>query len=44
MSSNNLRIFVEVARRKSFAAVARDRGCNPSSISRAIALLEGDLA
>lgn len=38
-----LRIFVEVMRRGSFAAVARDRDLAPSSISRAIATLEDDL-
>jgi DNA-binding transcriptional LysR family regulator len=38
-----LRIFVEVMRRGSFAAVARDRNLAPSSISRAIATLEDDL-
>jgi DNA-binding transcriptional LysR family regulator len=43
METENLRIFVEVARRGSFAAVARDRGVDPSSVSRAVALLEDEL-
>ena len=43
MDFENLRIFVEVARRGSFAAVARDRNTDPSSISRAIATLEQEL-
>lgn len=43
MDTQTLRIFVDVARRESFAAVARDRNCDPSSISRAVALLEDDL-
>ena len=38
-----LQIFVEVMRRGSFAAVARDRDTDPSSISRAIAGLEEEL-
>ena len=38
-----LRTFVEVMRRGSFAAVARDRNLDPSSISRAIATLETEL-
>jgi len=38
-----MRIFVEVARRGSFAAVARDRDVDPSSVSRAVALLEDEL-
>ncbi len=38
-----MRIFVEVARRGSFAAVARDRDVDPSSVSRAVAQLEDDL-
>ncbi len=38
-----LRIFVEVARRGSFAAVARERDTDPSSISRAVAALEDRL-
>lgn len=38
-----LRTFVEVMRRGSFAAVARDRNSDPSSISRSIAALETEL-
>lgn len=43
MDIESLRIFVRVARRGSFAVVARDRGTDPSSISRAIAALEDEL-
>lgn len=38
-----MRIFAEVARSGSFAAVARARGVDPSSVSRAVALLEDEL-
>ena len=38
-----MRIFVEVAHRGSFAAVARERNIDPSSISRAVALLEDEV-
>lgn len=38
-----MRIFVEVAHRGSFAAVARDRDVDPSSVSRAVALLEDEV-
>ena len=38
-----LQIFVEVIRQGSFAAVARDRNLDPSSVSRAIAGLEAEL-
>ena len=38
-----MRIFVEVAHRGSFAAVARDRNVDPSSVSRAVALLEDEV-
>lgn len=38
-----LSIFVEVMRRGSFAAVAKDRNVDPSSISRLIASLEEEL-
>lgn len=38
-----LEIFVDVVRRGSFAAVARDRDLDPSSISRAVGNLERDL-
>lgn len=40
MEISTLRTFVDVMRRGSFAAVARDRDVDPSSISRAIAALE----
>jgi DNA-binding transcriptional LysR family regulator len=43
MDFENLRIFIEVIRRGSFAAVARDRNVDPSSVSRAVASLEEDL-
>lgn len=43
MELNNLRIFVDVMRRGSFAAVARDHDMSPSSVSRAIANLEAEL-
>ncbi len=43
MDTATLHIFVEVMRRGSFAAVARDRGTDPSTVSRAIAALERDL-
>jgi DNA-binding transcriptional LysR family regulator len=38
-----LQLFVEVVRQGSFAAVARDRNLDPSSVSRAIAHLEEEL-
>lgn len=40
MDTTQLRIFVEVAQQGSFAAVARQRGVAPSSISRAVSALE----
>lgn len=43
MDIESLRIFVEVIRRGSFAAVARDRNLDPSSISRVVAALEDEL-
>jgi DNA-binding transcriptional LysR family regulator len=43
MDIETLRTFVRVARRGSFAVVARDCGTDPSSISRAIASLEEEL-
>ncbi len=43
METHTLRLFVEVAQRNSFAAVARDRNIDPSSVSRAIAVLEAEL-
>lgn len=43
MDLDALRIFSEVARRGGFSPVARDRGLDPSSVSRAIAMLESGL-
>jgi len=43
MDVEHLRLFVEVMRRRSFAAVARDRNVDPSSISRTISGLEDHL-
>lgn len=43
MEISTLQIFVEVMRQGSFAAVARDRNVDPSSISRTIAGLEKEL-
>lgn len=43
MDTELLHIFIEVAHRGSFAAVARERNVDPSSVSRAIALLEDGL-
>lgn len=43
MDIASLDLFLHVARQRSFAAVARDRGVDPTSISRAIAALEARL-
>ncbi|MEM8639958.1 MAG: LysR family transcriptional regulator [Cyanobacteria bacterium P01_G01_bin.54] len=43
MDIATLQLFVEVMRQGSFAAVARNRNLDPSSVSRAIASLEKDL-
>ena len=43
MEIQTLDLFVAVARRLSFAAVAKDRGLDPSSVSRAIGELEAEL-
>lgn len=43
MDIESLRLFVEVARRGNFAATARDRNIDPSSVSRAISLLEDEI-
>jgi DNA-binding transcriptional LysR family regulator len=43
MDVSALSIFAEVMRRGSFAAVAKDRNVDPSSISRVIAALEQEL-
>jgi DNA-binding transcriptional LysR family regulator len=43
MKLDNLNVFLEVTRRGSLAAVAKDRDMAPSSISRAIAEIEAEL-
>ena len=43
MDLETLKILVEVMRQKSFAAVAKDRNVDPSSISRTVAGLEKEL-
>lgn len=43
MDTTSLEIFVEVVRRGSFAAVARDRELDPSVVSRTIRSLETEL-
>jgi DNA-binding transcriptional LysR family regulator len=43
MDLNALTIFVEVVRRRSFTAVARERAVDPTTISRAVAALEREL-
>jgi DNA-binding transcriptional LysR family regulator len=43
MELKSLDLFVAVARRLSFAAVAKDRGVDPSSVSRAVGELEAEL-
>ena len=43
MNVEALKLFVEVANRLSFASVARDRGSDPSSVSRTIGHLEDEL-
>ncbi|MEL6183579.1 MAG: LysR substrate-binding domain-containing protein [Myxococcota bacterium] len=43
MNIENIQAFMAVARSGSFAEVARIRGCAPSSVSRSIATLEGEL-
>ncbi len=43
MNLSELYLFLDVARRGSFAAVARDRDIDASSVSRGIAALEDDL-
>ena len=40
MNTDSLKLFIDVAHRLSFAAVAADRGINPSSVSRVIGQLE----
>jgi DNA-binding transcriptional LysR family regulator len=43
MNTEHLSLLLDVARRGSFAAVARERGLDPSSVSRTIAELEEQL-
>lgn len=43
MEIDTLRTFVEVMQRGSFAAVARERNVDPSSVSRTVATLESQL-
>ncbi len=43
MELSTLRIFTDVMHRRNFAAVARDLGLAPSSVSRSIAALEEEL-
>ena len=43
MELSALKLFIEVMQQRSFAAVARSRNIDPSSVSRAIAKLEKDL-
>lgn len=43
MNTESLHLFVDVANRLSFAAVAAERGTNPSSVSRTISGLEDEL-
>jgi len=43
MDVSDLKIFIDVMQKGSFAAVARDRNIDPSSISRTIANLEKTL-
>jgi DNA-binding transcriptional LysR family regulator len=43
MDTQTLRLFIAVARRGSFAAVARAQSADPSAVSRAIATLEDEL-
>ena len=43
MDVDSIRIFADIARAGNFAAVARERGVEPSSISRAISALERSL-
>jgi DNA-binding transcriptional LysR family regulator len=43
METDTLRTFVEVMQRGSFAAVARERNVDPSSVSRTVAALESQL-
>ncbi len=44
METQNLKLLLDVARHGSFAAAARARDLDPSSVSRIVALLEAELA
>lgn len=43
METNNLSLLIDVVRRGSFAAAAKERGVDPSSVSRTISALEDEL-
>src|SRR3954471_18994476 len=43
MNIDDLKLFVEIARKGGFAAAARARNVDPSAISRAVAALESDI-
>jgi len=43
MDTRDLETFLQVVRQGNFAAVARDQGIDPSSVSRAIASLEAEI-
>jgi DNA-binding transcriptional LysR family regulator len=43
MDAGHVRLLIDIAQRGSFAAVARARGIDPSSVSRMIAAIEGEL-
>ncbi|MGF1529479.1 MAG: LysR substrate-binding domain-containing protein [Candidatus Competibacterales bacterium] len=43
MNTDALTLFIDVVQRGSFAAVARERDLDPSTVSRAVALLEAEL-
>lgn len=43
MDLSALELLIDVMQQRSFAAVARSRNVDPSSVSRAIAKLEKDL-
>ena len=43
MQTDDLEVLMQVIRHGSFAAAARQMGVDPSSVSRAVAALEGEL-
>lgn len=43
MDTNTLAVFVEVVRKRSFTAVARERDVDPATIARTVAGLEREL-